>query len=330
MRYRASSLSLVIAALLVSLPAAGQGVGTDPAAAAALFREGRDAAKRGDYVTACSKLDDSYRLDPAVGTLLNLADCNEHIGKVTTAWQLFRQAADRLAAEDNRLPAAKTRIEALAPRIARLTIVLATDAPPETTVTRNTTLEVGRGSLGTVLPIDPGKHVIVVSAPGRLPRRYEVEVGEGQAESVTVEPGDVAPPTTPDHDPKGGPDTVGTPTPGAGGGLGTMRTTGIVVGGLGVVGLGVAIATGLMLPGKQETVDAHCDADKLCDAEGYEAAQSGETLSVVNTTMWFVGGIAAGAGVALIIAGGESGAPSTALRLGPLPGGGFASIGGRF
>ena len=328
MRYRTSALSLAIAALLVALPVAGQGVGTDPAAAAALFREGRDAVKRGDYVTAYAKLDESYRLDPAVGTLLNLADCSEHIGKLATAWQLFRQAAERLGPDDNRLPAAKVRIASLAPRVPRLTLVLSPGAPPGTTVTRDA-IALGAGSLGTELPIDPGKHVFVVTAPGRLPRRFEVQVGEGKSESVTVEPGAPAP-DLPDRGPKGGPGTVGPPVPVAGGGVGTVRAAGFVVGGVGVVGLGVAIATGLILPGKKSTVDAHCTADKLCDAEGYEAAQSGQTLSGVNTAMWIVGGIATGVGVALVIAGGESAQPSTALRLTTLPGGGVASIGGSF
>jgi hypothetical protein len=329
MRYRTSALSLAIAALLVALPAAGQGVGTDPAAAAALFREGRDAVKRGDYVTAYAKLDESYRLDPAVGTLLNLADCSEHIGKVATAWQLFRQAAERLGPDDNRLPAAKVRIASLAPRVPRLTIVLAPSAPPGTTVTRDA-IALGAGSMGTELPIDPGKHVLVVTAPGRLPNRFEVQVGEGKSESVTVEPGAPAPDLPPDRGPKGAPGTVGPPGPAAGGGVGTLRAAGFVVGGVGVVGLGVAIATGLILPGKKSIVDEHCGADKLCDAEGYEAAQSGQTLSTVNTTMWVIGGIATGVGVALVIAGGESAKPSTALRLTTLPGGGVASIGGRF
>ena len=334
MRYRTSALSLAIAALLVALPAAaqgvgGQGVGTDPAAAAALFREGRDAMKRGDYVTAYAKLDESYRLDRAVGTLLNLADCSEHIGKVATAWQLFRQAVERLGPDDNRLPAAKVRIASLAPRVPRLTIVLAPSAPPETTVTRDT-IALGAGSLGTELPIDPGKHVLVVTAPGRLPKQFEIQVDEGKSESVTVEPGAPAPALPPDRGPKDAPGTVGPPGPAAGGGVGTMRAAGFVVGGVGVVGLGVAIATGLILPGKKSIVDDHCGADKLCDAEGYEAAQSGQTLSTVNTTMWVIGGIATGVGVALVIAGGESAKPSTALRLTTLPGGGVASIGGRF
>ncbi|MFO0567610.1 MAG: hypothetical protein U0263_18270 [Polyangiaceae bacterium] len=56
--------------------------GRDATAAEALFNAGRDAVKAGDYPTACAKFRESNRLDPAPGTVLNLADCEEHLGHV--------------------------------------------------------------------------------------------------------------------------------------------------------------------------------------------------------------------------------------------------------
>ena len=327
MRYR-FSFAFVMAARLVALPAAGQGTGTDPAAAAALFQEGREAAKRGDYLTACPKLGDSYRLDPAVGTLLNLADCNEHLGKLATAWQLFRQAAERLTPDDDRMAAAQRRIAALAPRVPHLTIGVSKSAPAGTKVTRGG-VDLGSGSLGAVLPIDPGRHVVVVTAPERSERRFDVEMAEGQSHHLMVEPGGLLPQPT-SAALQGTPPVATASSSGKTGGIGTVRVIGIVVGSVGVAGLAVAIGTGLILPSKESAVLARCDADKRCDQEGYAAAQEGQTLAALNTTMWFAGGIVTGVGVALILAGGEDTKPSTAIQLNPLPGGAGASVLGRF
>jgi hypothetical protein len=320
------ALLIVIAALLAATPAAGQEPRTDPAAAAALFQEGREATKEGNYAVACAKFNDSYRLDPAVGTLLNLADCNEHLGKLASAWQLFSQAVEKLPPDDSRKAAAAARVAALAPRLPRLAITLAPGAPEGTRVTRDG-VELGGGSLGSALPLDPGEHVVVVTAPDRSERRFTVTVTEGLPESLRVEPGAPAAKTAP------APASTATrpeaPPPG-GGGMSTMQVAGIVVGGAGVVGLGVAVVTGLILPGKQSTVDDHCDANKLCDAEGYDAAQSGETLSAVNTAAWIAGGIATGVGVTLFFLGNDGDKPSTALAVSPLRGGAGASLTTRF
>ena len=61
---------------LVSLFVVGQAKANDPAAAEALFLEARDLFVAGKVAAACTKFESSYKLDPAPGTLLNLAACN--------------------------------------------------------------------------------------------------------------------------------------------------------------------------------------------------------------------------------------------------------------
>src|SRR5687768_2981870 len=51
----------------------------DAAAAEALFRQGRQAADAGDHAKACEKFKESNRLDPALGTVFNIADCEEKL-----------------------------------------------------------------------------------------------------------------------------------------------------------------------------------------------------------------------------------------------------------
>ena len=325
MRHR-RALPLLIAALLAATPAAGQEVKKDPASAAALFQEGREAARSGDYPAACAKFTDSYRFDPAVGTLLNLADCNERLGRLASAWQLFSQAAEQLPPDDSRKAAAAARVAALSPRLPRLAITLTPDAPEGTKVTRDG-VELGSGSLGSALPLDPGEHVVVVTAPDRTERRFTVSVTEGKPHSLRVEPG--APAARPSPAATSTATRPEAPPPGRGG-MSTTRVAGLVVGGAGVVGLGVAVVTGLILPGKKSTVDEHCDANKLCDREGYDAAQSGQTLSTVNTAAWIAGGIATGVGATLFFLGDGGHEPSAAVAVSPLRGGAGASLTMRF
>src|SRR5262245_18728599 len=60
----------------------------DSAAAQALFDQGRKLMESERWAEACPKLEESQRLDPAGGTLLHLALCREHEGRIATAWVL--------------------------------------------------------------------------------------------------------------------------------------------------------------------------------------------------------------------------------------------------
>src|SRR5450631_560862 len=102
--------------LLILAPVMARADGADPAAADVLFREGRRDADAGNYALACPKFEESFRLDPAPGTLLNLADCEENRGQLTRAWQHFQQLTDELPATDERRPIAIARARALETR----------------------------------------------------------------------------------------------------------------------------------------------------------------------------------------------------------------------
>jgi hypothetical protein len=290
---------LLAASLALAPIRSAMAQGNDPAAATALFQEGREAAKKGDYAVACVKMEESYRLDSAPGTLLNLADCHEHLGHLATAWQRFTEATEKLPPTDDRLAAVKARVAALAPRLPRLTIALAPGVPGGTRVTRDGK-EVGPGSLGAALPLDPGPHVVVAVAPGREDRRYPVDVAEGRSERLTVEPGAPKGPASPPPAEPPAPPPPSGPRP--------LVVAGAVIGGAGVITLAAAIGTGLALPAKGSTVSRNCGAPvhlapDQCNATGFAAAQSGQTLAAANTATWIVGGIAAAAGVALVVVG---------------------------
>lgn len=295
---------IVIVATGASLAPRALAQGADAAAAEVLFREGREAADAGDFRTACQKFHESHRLDPAPGTMLNIADCEERQGKLATAWTFYRAVVQKIPPSDERNALARARAEQLEPRLPRLMLELAPSAPPGSRVRRDG-VELKAASLSTELPVDPGPHVIEVTAPGRAKRLYEVSLREGERVRRVVEPG--------------APNAEAAPeTPGAEQASGSgNRTLGWVLGSVGVAGLAVGAVTGMMVLDKKSTVDENCDADKRCNQTGADAAESGRTLGTVSGVSFVVGGLALAAGAYFVLSSDEQGRPTTGLVAAP-------------
>ena len=86
-----------LASVILCAPAvAYAGDGRSPAVTAmaeALFKEGKKLLAEQKVPEACRKFESSYRIDPAPGTLINLALCHEQEGKLATAWGEFNEYA---------------------------------------------------------------------------------------------------------------------------------------------------------------------------------------------------------------------------------------------
>lgn len=281
---------------MLASPARAQSA--DAAAAEVLFREGRAAMEAGDAKTACPKFRESNRLDPAPGTVLNLADCEEKLGRFATAWSLFKEVTQRLPASDERHGLAAQRATALEPKVPKLSVKLEPGSPEGTRVLRDG-VELRGASLDTLLPVDPGRHEIVVTTPGYADATVAVVLDAGDKKVVRVRPG-----------PKqaGGEASVSS--------SGSPRTMGWVLTGVGAVGVGVGAVTGVMVLGKKSTVDENCDAQKRCNQTGLDAADSGRTLGTVSGISFIVGGVALAGGAYFLLSGSEK-APGTALAVGP-------------
>src|SRR5947208_2872853 len=104
----------------------------DAATAQALYDQAKKLMADGQYAEACSKLEESEHLDPGSGTLLNLGDCYEHIGKFASAWGKFLEAAGvaKSANQLERERVARDRAAAVASRVSNIVINLAAPSTP--------------------------------------------------------------------------------------------------------------------------------------------------------------------------------------------------------
>jgi hypothetical protein len=315
----------ILLAGVLCAPLGARAQGRDPAGAEVLYRAGRDAAKKGDWVTACAKLAESQRLDPAPGTLLNLADCEEHRGQLATAWQHFLQAQGMMPKNDARVAFTQKRANALEKRVPRLVVRLAQGAPPATRVVRDDQ-ELLAASLGMALPVDPGDHVIVTTLDGHAEGRTYVTLGEGETRDVTVAAGAAnAPPAPAPTTPQVAPTPAPAPAPPSSEAhYATIeRTTdrrpvlGWLGVGLGAVALGTGAVTGVLALQRASTVKDRCGPQyATCDNDAVDAAQQGKTFTLLSTVGFAAGAALTAAGLYFLLtpAPGKSG---VALRLGP-------------
>lgn len=303
--------------------------GPNAAAAQTLFYEARALMKDGRYTEACPKLEESLKLDDGIGTRFNLADCNEHLGKVATAWASFLDVAalSKAGNQAEREKVARKRAQALEPRLPKLTIDVDAVAAvqPGLEVTRDGVV-VGAAAWGTPTPVDPGSHKIVVRANAKQPWEATVEAVEGKTSKVTV-PRELTPigvaaapipssPTTTARlgaPPSSGLDTSSTttltsqdqtttdfPPPVYESHASAQRTVGWVVTTVGLAGLGVGTGFGIRSLVKRNDSRDNCVGD-LCNETGVKQRDQAVNSGNIATYSFIVGGAALVTGVILVL-----------------------------
>jgi hypothetical protein len=307
-------MAWVVVALALA-PLAARAQGSDPAAADALFQEGRRAMDAGKYEAACAKFRESQRLDPAVGTQFNLADCEERRGHLAESWSLFRAVAEQLPKGDERLAIAKKRAAALEPRLARLTIVTAPSAPPGTTVRRDG-VELGAASFGVAIAVDPGAHEVVVTSPGRATQTVVVRLAERESKTIDVAPG--APlPSAPAAEHADAPLAAVQPDAPSDAPGSSRRTLAFVIGGVGIAAAAAGAITGGVVLADKRTADENCPAPShVCrNRAGAGAVDQGRTLGPVTTVLLVAGAAGIGTGAVLVLTSPGKRSATAALRL---------------
>jgi hypothetical protein len=299
----------------------------DRASAQELFDAGQKLMTAHDYAHACPKFEESQRLDPAIGTLLNLGNCYEHEGRLATAWAVFLEAGARAkaAGQTQRVQVAHDHAESLSARAPRLLLLVPSAANMPALVVKRDGEIVGRAQWGEAIPVDPGSHTIVASAPGLKSWSQTVTLAERDKISVTV-PELVLDPAAPENAPHEPSPTAQpsaepqpnepTPPPPARSGLKTGQVLAIASGVVGVAGIGVGTYFGVQAISKHNRASEACPS--LCDtAEGQTLWNDAVHAGNVSTVAFIVGGVGpAGAAVLWFTTKGEPGA-GVALGIGP-------------
>src|ERR1700759_5170722 len=88
-----------------------------------LFKKGKKLLGEKKYAEACNTFEEVDKLDPAIGSKLNVAHCYEEWGKLATAWRWYSDAAHKADAEkDERAKRIHKLIDDLDANVPRLTV----------------------------------------------------------------------------------------------------------------------------------------------------------------------------------------------------------------
>jgi len=292
-RHHLLCLTLLAATTLAQ---SARAAGSDSAIAEGLFNDAKQLLDKGDTTHACPKFAESLRLDPTLGTRLNLAHCYEVAGKTASAWGEYKEVVRQAHAgnDEKRAQIAQQKVDAIEATLSHVTF----RAPSSDGVSfkiDGAALEAA--VLGTAVPIDPGDHAIEATAPGKTPYKASFHV-DAQASSIVDVPALVDAPVavTP-------PPVVGEPhhdeAPADNGS--TKRTVGYIVGGAGIVAIGVGAYFGVRTLSLASDVSSACPNGPCTSPDAIDKNSTAHTDALISDITIGVGVVAIAAGVYLIL-----------------------------
>ncbi|MEI9949922.1 MAG: hypothetical protein WDO74_13320 [Pseudomonadota bacterium] len=312
---------------------------TEIAAARTLAVDGLKLAQAGKCEEAIPKLERSEKLHHSAIVLSRLGECQVSEGKLVEGTEMLRKVlreplpANPSPALSKAYERAQIVLDAAKPKISGLTISVS--APPgaelrlvvDGVVVANTLVD-------SELPADPGDHVVEASAPGFLKATARVTLGSADKKSVTLklEADPNAPAPTPLGAAEAGsaaaaqaaPSKAAAPpaTPPEAPAQAPNHTAAYVSWGVGLVGVGVGTAFGVMaLKGKSD-LNGQC-TDNTCPPSSGGDVDSAKRNGNISTVAFAVGGAGLLLGTVLYFSIGGSSAEAHAYSA---PARGFAGL----
>lgn len=257
-----------------------------------LYDEAKSAMVRGDYAKACPRLEAAKALLPEhINTGILLAECYQDAKKLASAAKEFTRVKELAQAKgrSDKLADIDHRLATLEPRIPTLTITVPTNvgAFSGISVTLDS-VEVPRSSWGKPIPTDPGTFEVVAAATEQSSwsKKVVIDTPGDHVEVLVAPPWNVSMRQEPE---KAAPGTWQRPLA-----LGIM--------GVGVVGLGIGTALGVMALDKNaQSKQGSCAANDHCNQAGYDLRMEARALGNGSTIALIAGGVLAAGGMTLFV-----------------------------
>jgi len=266
----------------------------DIATAKGFVKEGRDLRDKGDHKGALEKFKAAYALVPtpitgldygkelvANGLLVDAREVLVEVVKMPAAANEKKEYGEARAAADSIAEELKGRIPSL---------VIKVEGGGAYRVTLDDR-EVPAAALGLPRKVNPGTHVVAISAGGGPAEKKSITVEEGKTAEVSLAvpaagaaPGDDATkaPAAPEV------------------GSSSLRWVGLATAGVGVVAMGVSGVLALGAKSRWDESAPFCREDK-CTQEGLDIRDDGRSRGNVATVVFGIGAVAAVSGVVLFL-----------------------------
>jgi hypothetical protein len=281
---------------------------TETAAARTLAVEGLKLAQAGKCDEAVPKLEHAEKLHHSAIVLSRLGECNVSLGKLVEGTEQLRKVL-REPLPANPTPAlskayehAQSALDTAKPRIGAITVSLGKAAPADLHLTVDGQA-VPASLVDTELPADPGEHTVEASAPGFLKASAHVSLSSADKKTVSlkleVDPNAPAvvphasdAPTTSEV---ASPPNVGAPA--ADGSSASppephsapSHAAAYVAWGMGVVGVGVGSAFGLIAMKDKHDIVARCGSNS-CTPDSSGSLDSAKRSGNISTIAFGIGG----------------------------------------
>jgi hypothetical protein len=168
---RLGAASAVAAAVAWGCPASAQVTDAERAVARQLFHEGDDLQRAGKFADALDKFERAESAFSAPTNVVRIAECQAALGQLVESAESYR-ATLRMpvppgspAAFQTAIDQAKTELAQVEPRVPKLLVAIAPAGVAGVDVQIDSQ-HVSSALIGEPIPLDPGEHHVIVSAPG--------------------------------------------------------------------------------------------------------------------------------------------------------------------